>query len=100
MTAAQRDDVIATLRAHQSELRQLGASHLFLFGSTARNEARAESDVDLFMDFDDPKFSLIDLLTLKYRLEDVLHRPADLMTRGSLHPRLGDAIERNAVQVF
>ena len=100
MSAAQRDQVVATLRAHADELRELGASRLFLFGSVARGEARPDSDVDLFMEFDDPRFSLIDLLTLKYRVEDVLHRPADLMTRGSLHPRLRNDIERSAVQVF
>jgi predicted nucleotidyltransferase len=92
--------VIATLRQHADELRALGASHLYLFGSVARNEARGNSDVDLFMEFDDPKFSLIDLLTLQYRLEDLLHRDADLMTRGSLHPVLRDDIERQALQVF
>ena len=98
--APQRDAVIATLRAHQADLRQLGASQLFLFGSTVRNEAGAASDVDLFMEFDNPKFSLIDLLTLQYRLEDVVHRPVDLMTRGSLHPRLRGAIEQSAIQVY
>ena len=100
MSAAQRDQVVAVLRAHADELRDLGASRLFLFGSVARGEARPDSDVDLFLEFDDPRFSLIDLLTLKYRVEDVLHRPADLMTRGSLHPRLRNDIERSAVQVF
>ena len=96
----EREQVIATLRAHSNELRALGASHMFLFGSVVRNEARPDSDVDLFMEFDDPKFSLIDLLTLKYRIEEVLQRRADVMTRDSLHPRLKDGIERSAVQVF
>lgn len=98
--APDRDAVIETLRQHAAELRALGASHLYLFGSVARNQAQRDSDVDLFMEFEDPKFSLIDLLTLQYRVEDLLQRQADLMTRGSLHPVLRDDIERQALQVF
>ncbi len=40
---------IAALKAHESEFRQLGVEHLYLFGSTARGEARDNSDVDLFL---------------------------------------------------
>jgi len=35
----QRDTAIATLKAHEAELKQLGVEHLYLFGSTARGEA-------------------------------------------------------------
>jgi predicted nucleotidyltransferase len=52
----ERDDAITKLRAHEAELRQLGVEHLYLFGSTARGEAREDSDVDLF--FDHPEGSL------------------------------------------
>jgi len=46
----ERADVIARLKASEVELRRLGVEHLYLFGSTARNEARLDSDVDLFFD--------------------------------------------------
>ena len=46
-----RVDAIAVLRAHEAELRGLGVEHLYLFGSTARDEAREDSDVDLFIDY-------------------------------------------------
>lgn len=42
-----RDEVIAILRAHETELRALGAESIVLFGSTARNEATPLSDVDI-----------------------------------------------------
>jgi predicted nucleotidyltransferase len=38
------------VRKHEAELKQLGVQHLYLFGSTARDEARADADVDLFFD--------------------------------------------------
>jgi uncharacterized protein len=42
------EEAIAKLREHEAELRQLGVEGLYLFGSTARGEARGDSDVDLF----------------------------------------------------
>jgi uncharacterized protein len=43
-----RSAAIARLKRHEAELKQLGVEHLYLFGSTARDEARHDSDVDLF----------------------------------------------------
>jgi predicted nucleotidyltransferase len=95
-----RDQVISTLRQHAADLKRLGATRLFLFGSVAKDQARPDSDVDLFFDFDDPRFSLIELITLKNRIAELLQTPADVMSRGSIHPRLRSAIESSALQVF
>ena len=95
-----RDHILTTLRRHAIDLRGLGISSLFLFGSTARNEAGPASDVDLFFDFDDPGFSLVELVALQERIADLLHIRADVMSRGSLHPRLRSSIEGSAVRVF
>ena len=43
-----REEAIACLKQHEPELKQLGVERLFLLGSVARNEAREDSDVDLF----------------------------------------------------
>jgi hypothetical protein len=48
-----RGEAISKLKQHAAELKRLGVDHLYLFGSTARGEAREDSDVDLF--FDHPK---------------------------------------------
>jgi hypothetical protein len=95
-----RDDVIGRLRRHRAEIGRLGVRALYLFGSTARGEAGPESDVDLYFDYDDPRFSLIELAELQTRLAELLGAPIDLMTRGSLHPRLRQEIEQSALQVF
>jgi predicted nucleotidyltransferase len=95
-----RNAVLNTLRAHEIELKKLGVERLYLFGSVSRDEAGAHSDIDLFFDFDDPKFSLIELISVQNHLSDLLQNPADVMTRGSLHPALRAGIEQSAVQVF
>jgi Nucleotidyltransferase domain len=43
-----RDAAIATLTAHEAELKRLDIEHLYLFGATARGEVRDDSDVDLY----------------------------------------------------
>jgi predicted nucleotidyltransferase len=60
-----RDTAINRLRAHGGELRRLGGQHLYLFGSTARGEARVNSDVDLFFDHEWRKLSLFDIMEVQ-----------------------------------
>ena len=50
-----RDQVVALLKQHEPEFRRGGIGALFLFGSTARDEARDASDVDIFFDLDRPQ---------------------------------------------
>jgi predicted nucleotidyltransferase len=95
-----RKQVMATLRAHERELHRAGVARLYLFGSVARNEARSDSDVDLFFDTDDPKFSLIELVDVQERVNAILGIESDVMTRASLHPALRPRIEAEALRVF
>lgn len=97
-----RETVLVALRAREAELRAAGVQSLYLFGSMARREATASSDVDLFMDQADPEaFDLIDLIGIGERIGEALGGVrVDLMTRGSLHPVMRSSIEASAVRVF
>jgi predicted nucleotidyltransferase len=95
-----RDDVATALWAHESELHGFGVARLYLFGSVARAEARVDSDVDLFFDTDNPRFSLIELVDLQERVSSILGTQSDVMTRASLHPMLRSRIETEAPRVF
>jgi predicted nucleotidyltransferase len=95
-----RADVIARLRAHEAELKQLGVQHLYLFGSTARGGAGKDSDADLFFDHERGKLSLFQLINLKERAAEILGCKTEIMTRRSLHPVLRETIEASALQVF
>jgi predicted nucleotidyltransferase len=97
----ERDKVIATLRAHEPELRAAGVVRLSLFGSTARNEARAESDIDLLAAFDEAQsLSLLDLIGIENRLSDLLGQPVDLIEEGTLRPRVQQTATLEAVRAF
>jgi uncharacterized protein len=97
----QRDEIIATLRAHESKLKAAGIIRLALFGSVARNEARAGSDIDLLAGFDaSRKFSLLDVIGIENRLADLLGQPIDLVEEGTLRPRIGENVNREIVRAF
>jgi predicted nucleotidyltransferase len=100
IAAMERDEAISRLKRHESDLKRLGVEHLYLFGSTARGEARDDSDVDLFFDYSKGKFGLFQLMDVKDYAAAVLGRETDIMTRDSLHKALRQKIEASAVRVF
>ncbi len=68
-----RVEAIARLQERAGAIKALGATSLYLFGSSARDEARSDSDLDLFLDYDpEKKLSLVDLVGIKLFLEDEL----------------------------
>jgi len=95
-----RDLTIAKLKEHEAELKQLGVEHLYLFGSTARDEARNDSDVDLFFDHPEGSLALFELMDIKDAAERILGCKTDIMTRRRLHRILRPQIEASAEQVF
>lgn len=95
-----RAEAIARLREHEAELKRLGVQHLYLFGSTARNDASEDSDVDLFFDYEEGKLGLFQLMEVKEVAARILSRKTDIMTRDSIHRHLRERIEASAVPVF
>jgi len=95
-----RDETISRLHAHEAELKRLGVDHLYLFGSIARGEARADSDVDLFFDHPEGSIGLFQLIDIEEAAARALGRKVDITTRRSLHPLLKQRIEASALQVF
>lgn len=94
-------DAIARLQRCAPDLTSRGARALYLYGSTVRDEARPNSDLDLFIDYDlDSTFNAFDLVGLKLLLEEQLSAPVDLTTRDGLHPMLRGRIEASAIRVF
>ena len=96
MTRAQ---VLQQLAASKSELaNRFGVTALALFGSVARDAARADSDVDVLVSFDGPATSTR-YFGVQFFLEDLLGRLVDLVTNKALRPELRPYVEREAVHV-
>lgn len=93
--------VIQTLRLHEPELRAAGIVHLRLFGSVARGEASAESDVDLMADIDRSKrLTLFSLAGLENRLSDLLGVKVDLSPANSMKEAVRARADREAIHAF
>lgn len=94
-----REAAISTLRGYLPALRRdFGVRRIALFGSTVRDEASEESDLDLLVEFEvGPTFD--SFMGLKLFLEDHLGRKVDLVTPDALKPRMRPVIEREAVDV-
>jgi predicted nucleotidyltransferase len=96
----ERDEAINRLRQHEADLRRLGVEQLYMFGSTARGEAKHDSDVDLFFDYQKGELGVFELMDVKEYAARILGHKTDIMTRDSLHKTLRQAIEATAVRVF
>ena len=94
---AERERVIALLRAHAKDIRGRGVTRLALFGSTARGEAGPSSDVDLLIEVDPhARFTLVDLAGLERFLTGLLLRPVEFgfPSRLCRHPRIWRRVRR------
>lgn len=95
MTA--REDVLARISGAAPELRAHAVKELWLFGSAAREELKAGSDIDILVDFTAP-VTLFEFTRLRRYLESLLDRSVDLVTRDALKPQLREQILREAVR--
>lgn len=96
-----RDIVLQKLRAAQDTLRAWGIVHLFLFGSTARNEATETSDIDVFFDRDPAvSMGLIELGRMQTAMGELVGAEVDLTTRGGLHPLIREDVISHAIRIF
>lgn len=75
-----------------------GITGLALFGSTARDSARADSDIDILVAFDGPATSER-YFGVQFYLEDLFGCAIDLVTEKALRPELRPFVEKEAVHV-
>jgi len=94
-----RIEALKLLQAHKAGLaKQFGVVRLALFGSTARDTAGPDSDIDILVEFDGPATSAR-YFGVRFYLEDLLGRPVDLVTEKALRPELRPFIEKEALHV-
>lgn len=94
------EQVLATLRRHEPELRAAGIVHLRLHGSAARAEPHP-ADVDLIADFDPARrLSLLDMVGLENRLSDLLGVHVDLSPAHMLKKPVAAKAAQEAILAF
>ena len=94
-----REEVLRILAEQKPELqKRFGVKSIAIFGSTARNEAGPDSDIDVLVEFD-PAFepSLMDFINLKHHLSDEMDAKVDLVDRGSIIPELRSIILNESI---
>jgi uncharacterized protein len=98
-----RDDLIARLKQAEPALRARGVGALYLFGSYARDEARPESDVDLFVEpASDESFGFLDYMKAYEDIRNAIGAEVEVSysTRDGLSRYIRSNIEKEAVRIF
>jgi predicted nucleotidyltransferase len=90
--------IIDCIREHGEEIRlEFGVARLGVFGSRVRGEARADSDLDVLVEFSQPTFR--NYMGLKRFLERLIGAPVDLISAAALKPLLKENIMREVQYV-
>lgn len=76
---------LETIRAHLEEFRGLGARRIGVFGSFSHGAARSDSDVDVYVEFDERMRTYDNFFAMHELLESLLERRVDLVTDKSLN---------------
>ena len=94
-----KDEALALLRAHKANLAdRFGVNSLALFGSTVRNQARGDSDIDILVEFEG-EIDSNRYFGLQFYIEDLLGRHVDLTSTRSLTDKQRAYVETEAVSV-
>ncbi len=94
-----RDVALLELRQEMPRLQAVyGVRSLRLVGSTARDTATSESDIDLLVDFEEVP-SLVTLGRIKSDLETKLGAPVEVLMGSGLRPRTRRQVLTEAIQV-
>lgn len=96
-----RDAVLAALRRHREDLLAAGIAHAAVFGSVARNEAGADSDIDLMVEFAPGRVpDLFAWVGLRERIAALLPGKVDVVDGDALRPAIRSAVLRDALYAF
>lgn len=92
MAAETKERILSLIRERRERIRALGVNRIGLFGSFARGQQHAESDVDVLVEFEPGRKTFDSFIQLAFFLEEVLERPVELVTPESLSPYIGPHI--------
>jgi len=96
-----RQEIIARLRKNEAALRDRGVRHAALFGSCARGEERADSDVDIMVEIDPAaRIGVYEYVAIKDYIAGLFDIRVDVVRRDRLKPYVRPAATRDAIYAF
>ncbi len=96
-----KDEILATLKSAEPELRAKGVARAALFGSQVRGEAGADSDIDIMVEIDPAaRLGLWEYVGVVDFIEEMFPTKVDVSNRASLKPHVRPSAERDAVYAF
>jgi uncharacterized protein len=94
-------DAITVLKRHKHQLRRLGVRRAAIFGSVARGEARADSDVDVLVELEPTaRLTAFNLAGIYRTVAELFPGPVHVATADHLKPALRSAVLADAVYAF
>jgi uncharacterized protein len=98
-----RQEVIKKLKETEPALRGVGVAALYLFGSYARDEAKSDSDVDVFVDpVLERDFGFLPFMDAYQTIQKAFGDAVEIgySTRTGLSPYILGDVEQEAVRIF
>ncbi len=90
--------VLELIKAHENDLKiNFHVKRIAVFGSHARGDEHAESDVDILVEFEEGQKTFDNFMDLKFYLEALFNKEVDLVTHKALRPELKSNILRDAI---
>ena len=88
-----KENILKTIRKSKTELRQFGVERIGLFGSYARSQQKANSDIDILIDFDKENETFDNLMEVCDMLELLfINEKVEVVTKNGLSPYIGPNI--------
>jgi uncharacterized protein len=96
-----KEQIIATLRAHESVLHRRGIRRVALFGSVARGVATATSDIDILIELEpEAPIGVFEYVALTDYIGALFPMRTDIANHAMLKPHIRPAAERDAIYAF
>jgi predicted nucleotidyltransferase len=96
-----REEIISAIRERSGALKAEGVSKLAMFGSRARGDNRADSDLDVLIEVEpDASFSILNLIGVEHIIHDATGLQTQATMRRSMRPRFAQRISDDILEVF
>lgn len=101
MSVPSLEKTLEILRANEAMLRARGVLHAAIFGSVARGDAKAHSDLDILVDLEQDKPSgIFEYVRLQHDIASLFGRNVDVVELSALKPIVREKALKDAVHVF